>query len=83
MFHIFDIREIKSITIGQNWAQAAALELGDALATKVRMSHIVFESLNMGLFLKYLLHKGYEVDIDFSNDIILYIDGQEIDFTFS
>jgi hypothetical protein len=47
------------------------------------MSHIVFESLNMGLFLKYLLHKGYEVDIDFSNDIILYIDGQEIDFTFS
>jgi hypothetical protein len=47
------------------------------------MSHIVFESVNMGLFLKYILEGGYEVDIDFSKEIILNQNGKDIDFAFS
>lgn len=71
------------MTLGQDWAQAAALELDDSLASKVRMSHIVFESVNMGLFLKYILEGGYEVDIDFSKEIMMNHNGKDIDFSFS
>ncbi len=37
----------------------------------------------MGLFLKYILEGGYEVDIDFSKEIILNQNGKDIDFAFS
>ena len=47
------------------------------------MSHIVFESVNMGLFLKYILEGGYEVDIDFSKEILMNHNGKDIDFSFS
>lgn len=43
----------------------------------------MFESVNMGLFLKYILEGGYEVDIDFSKEIILNQNGKDIDFAFS
>lgn len=37
----------------------------------------------MGLFLKYILEGGYEVDIDFSKEILMNHNGKDIDFSFS
>jgi hypothetical protein len=47
------------------------------------MSHIVFESDNMGLFLKFILEGGYEIDVDFSKKIHVNHSGININFAFS
>mgnify|MGYP007004937588 FL=1 len=50
---------------------AAALHFKDDVGGKLRRSHLVFESPNLGLFMRYLLEKDYTTDIDFCNDITI------------
>jgi hypothetical protein len=55
----FAIASIKSLTLGEDFPQGAAIELEDRIAKKARMSHFIIESMNMGLLLKYILERNY------------------------
>ena len=71
VYDAISMSSLTNITMGQDFPQAAALELTPELAKATCMSHIVIESENMGLLLKYVLEKEYKISIDFSADITL------------
>lgn len=69
IYDAISMSAIASLTMGQDSPQAAALELDPKLASDLRMSHILIESENMGLLLKFILEKEYPISITFSAEI--------------
>lgn len=65
------VNDVETLYLAESMPSAAALHFKDDVGDKLRRSHLVFESPNLGLFMRYLLEKDYTTDIDFCNEITI------------
>ena len=65
------VNDIEALVLAESMPSAAALHFNEDIEEKVKRSHLVFESPNLGLLMRYLLEKDYTTEIDFSNEITI------------
>lgn len=50
---------------------------------KIGRSHLIFESKSMGLIMRYVLEREYDMEVDFCDSLPVRIMGDEKDFCFT
>ena len=66
------VNDVETLFLAESMPSAAALHFTESVEAKLRRSHLVFESPNLGLLMRYLLEKEtYTTDISFSNEVTI------------
>ena len=65
------VNDIQALVLAESMPSAAALHFSENIEEKVHRSHLVFESPNLGLLMRYLLEKDYTTEIDFCNEVTI------------
>ena len=63
------VNDVQALILAESMPSAAALHFSEEIEDKVKRSHLIFESPNLGLLMRYLLEKDYSTEIDFSNEV--------------
>ena len=74
------VNDVQTLYLAESMPSAAALHFTDEVAVKLRRSHIIFESPNLALLMRYLLEKDYTTEIDFCSEIT--VKEGELSFSF-
>lgn len=81
-FTPFPITAFKNLMLAENVPSACTLEVDFETEKKINRSHLVLESPSMGLLMRYMLERDYNIEIDFTDSIPMRIGGKDIDFCF-
>ena len=57
--------------------------MSEEIEAKIGRSHLIFESKSMGLLLRYVLEREYDIEVDFSDSVPMRLNGGDGDFCFS
>lgn len=63
------VNDVETLFLAESMPSAAALHFSDEVSVKLNRTHLVFESPNLGLLMRYLLERDYTTDISFCNEI--------------
>ena len=68
------VNDVETLFLAESVPSAAALHFTEEVSDKLKRSHLVFESPNLGLLMRYLLEKeSYTTDISFSNEVTIKV----------
>ena len=59
------------------------MQVGEDVEDKIGRSHLIFESKSMGLIMRYILEREYEIELDFCDSVPIRVSGVEEDFCFT
>lgn len=62
---------------------ACTIQVSEEIEHKIGRSHLIFESKSMGLLLRHVLEREYDIEVDFCDAVPMRESGQERDFCFS
>lgn len=79
----FKIHEIRDMVIAENVPSACTMQVSDLVEGKIGRSHLIFESKSMGLIMRYVLEREYEIELDFCDSVPIRNGGKESDFCFT
>lgn len=57
--------------------------MSEEVEARIGRSHLIFESKSMGMILRYVIEREYDIEIDFSDSVPMRINGGDGDFCFS
>ena len=78
----FPITAFTNLMLAENVPSACTLEVNAETEKKINRSHLVLESPSMGLLMRYMLEREYNIEIDFTDAVPIRIGGKDIDFCF-
>ena len=78
----FPITAFTNLMLAENVPSACTLEVNAETEKKINRSHLVLESPSMGLLMRYMLEREYNLEIDFTDAVPIRIAGKDIDFMF-
>jgi len=79
----FKIQEIRDLILAENVPSACVIQVDQSVEDKIGRSHLIFESKSMGLIMRYVLEREYEIEVDFSDVVPIRERGIEKDFCFT
>lgn len=79
----FDINEVRDLILAENVPSACTIQVSEEIETKIGRSHLIFESKSMGLLMRYVLEREYNIEVDFCDSVPIRILGAERDFCFT
>ena len=79
----FPISSITELNYADNVPSACTITVDESVEDKIGRSHIILESKSMGLILRYILEREYEIEVDFCNTVIIRERGVERTFSFT
>ena len=62
---------------------ACAIQVSEEVEAKIGRSHLIFESKSMGLLMRYVLEREYNIELDFCDSVPVRINGGDGDFCFT
>ena len=78
----FKMEVISNLLLAENVPSACAFDVNEETEKKIGRSHIIMESPSMGLFMRYVLEREYEIELDFTDSVPIRQGNQDIDFCF-
>ena len=78
----FPITAFTNLMLAENVPSACTLEVNAETEKKINRSHLVIESPSMGLLMRYMLEREYNLEIDFTDSVPIRINNQDVDFCF-
>ena len=78
----FKIQEIRGLVLAENVPSACTIEVSQEIENKIGRSHLIFESKSMGLLMRYVLEREYDIEVDFCDSVPMRINGGDGDFYF-
>ena len=79
----FKIDDVIEFTLAENAPSACAIQVDKTVEDKIGRSHLIFESKSMGLIMRYILEREFEIEVDFSDSVPIRERGIDRDFCFS
>ena len=71
------------MVLAENVPSACTWQVDETVEDKIGRSHLIFESRSMGLIMRYVLEREYEIELDFCDSVPLRMNGSEKDFCFT
>ena len=68
--------------MAENVPSACTIEVSEEIEAKIGRSHLIFESRSMGLLMRYVLEREYDIEVDFCDSVPMRINGGDGDFCF-
>lgn len=78
----FKIQSIRDLILAENAPSACAMQVDETTEDKIGRSHLIFESKSMGLLMRYILEREYDIELDFSDSVPIREKGVESIFNF-
>ena len=78
----FKIQEIRDLILAENVPSACTIQVDQSVEDRIGRSHLIFESKSMGLIMRYVLEREYDIEVDFSDSVPIRERGVEKDFCF-
>ena len=57
------------MVLAENVPSACTWQVDEEAETKIGRSHLIFESRSMGLIMRYVLEREYEIELDFCDSV--------------
>ena len=77
------MQNITELNYADNVPSACTITVDKAVEDKIGRSHIIFESRSMGLILRYVLEREYDIEVDFCDTVLIRERAIERTFSFS
>ena len=71
------------MVLAENVPSACTWQVDESVEDKIGRSHLIFESRSMGLIMRYVLEREYEIELDFCDAVPIRMGGVEKDFCFT
>ena len=68
--------------LAENVPSACAILVEEDTERKIGRSHIILESPSMGLLMRYVLERGYKLELEFTDSLNIRINKKDNDFNF-
>ena len=78
----FSIKDFTHMMLAENVPSACTLEINAEAEAKLNRSHLILESPSMGLLMRYILEKDYNIELDFTDNVPIRINNKFEDFFF-
>jgi len=65
----FKIHDFRELVLAENLPSACTLKVDESVESKIGRSHLIFESRSMGLIMRYVLEREYEIEVDFCDTV--------------
>lgn len=65
----FKITDVRDFVLAENVPSACTLQVDETVEDKIGRSHLIFESKSMGLIMRYILEREYDIEVDFSDSV--------------
>ena len=69
--------------MAENVPSACTLQVDQEVEDRIGRSHLIFESKSMGLIMRYVIEREYDIEIDFCDSVPIREQGVERDFCFT
>ena len=79
----FKIQDIRDFILAENVPSACTLQVDQEVEDRIGRSHLIFESKSMGLIMRYVIEREYDIEIDFCDSVPIREQGVERDFCFT
>ena len=79
----FKITDVRDFVLAENVPSACAIQVDESVEEKIGRSHLIFESKSMGMIMRYIIEREYEIEIDFCDSLPIRERGVENDFCFT
>ena len=79
----FPITSFTNLMLAENVPSACTLEVTPETEKEINRSHLVMESPSMGLLMRYVLERDYNIELDFTDAVPIRINGKDEDFCFN
>ena len=73
---------ILNLYLAENVPSACAILVDEDTERKIGRSHLILESPSMGLLMRYVLERGYKLELEFTDTLNIRINKKEDDFNF-
>ena len=70
----FKITDVRDFVLAENVPSACAMQVDQAVEDRIGRSHLIFESKSMGLIMRYIIEREYEIEMDFWEDSQLAVE---------
>ena len=65
----FKIQDIRDFILAENVPSACTLQVDQEVEDRIGRSHLIFESKSMGLIMRYVIEREYDIEIDFCDSV--------------
>ena len=79
----FSINDVRGLVLAENVPSACTIQVDEAVEEKIARSNLIFESRSMGLIMRYVLEREYDIEVDFCDSVPMRESGTERDFCFT
>ena len=59
------------MVLAENAPAACTIQVDPEVEDKIGRSHLIFESKSMGLIMRYVLEREYDIEVDFCDSVLL------------